>query len=98
MSDLVIIGQTPVQSVVDAIYIAARTLDVWECYAHDGRYHFRLGAGATIALSADSGDRIRVEACRLGRPLITMWTFTACQQDRLAGLIRKMSETVPEAV
>jgi hypothetical protein len=98
VSELVIIGQTPVQAVVDAIYIAARTLDIWECYAHEGRYHFRLAAGVTIALSADSGERIRVEASRRGRPLITMWSFTACQQDRLAGLIRKMSETVPEAV
>jgi hypothetical protein len=96
MSEVVIHGEVPTRAIVDAVYVTARTLDIWECYAHEGRYHFCLGAGLTIALSTDSGDRIRVDSCRLGRPLTTMWTFIA-RRDRLAGLVRKMSATVPEA-
>lgn len=97
MSDLVIKGGTPAaQQLVEAIYTAAETLDVWECYAHEGRYHFSLGGGWSIALSADSADRVRVESCRLTRPVATMWT-PAHRKDRLAGLVKRM-RPVPETV
>lgn len=96
MSGLVIRGKTPQPPLVEAVYAAADALDLWECYAHEGRYHFSLGGGWSIALSEDSADRIRVEACRLTRPVTTMWTFCS-SSDRLAGLVRKMS-TVPGAV
>jgi hypothetical protein len=96
MSDLIIWGQTPDPSLIDAIYVAAEVLDEWICYAHEGRYHFSLGGGWSLALSADSADRIRIESCRLTRPVTTMWT-PARQRSRLAGLVRKMS-TVPETV
>lgn len=94
MSDLIVRGLTPVGDLVDAILVAAQTLDIWECYAHDGRYHFALGGGWSLALSADSADRICVEACRLTRPETRMWTL-AHRHDRLAGLVRRLS-TVPE--
>jgi hypothetical protein len=94
--ELVIRGAPPVEQVIDAIYVVAETLDIWECYAHGGRYHFALGGGWTVAISADSADRIRVETCRLTAPEVTMWT-PAHHRDRLAGLVRKMSN-VPEAV
>lgn len=94
MAKLVIRGVIPTTEVVDAIYVAAAALDRWECYAHEGRYHFTLGSGWSIAISADSADRIRVETCRLTRPVSTMWTLPH-HPDRLAGLVRKMS-TVPE--
>lgn len=96
MSGLVIRGKTPGPPLVEAVFTAAETLDRWECYAHEGRYHFLLGGGYSVALSLDSADRIRVESCRLTRPVSTMWVF-AHHRDRLAGLVRKMS-TVPEAV
>jgi hypothetical protein len=93
---LVIRGNAPAGALVDAVYVAAAALEVWECYAHEGRYHFTLGGGWTVALSADSADRVRVETCRLTRPEATMWVL-AHQHDRLAGLVRMMS-TMPEAV
>lgn len=96
MSDLVIRGNQPVAPLSDAVRLAAETLDIWECYSHEDRYHFALGGGWSLALSADSADRIRVETCRLTQPASTMWAMSH-RPDRLAGLVRKMS-TVPEAV
>lgn len=96
MSEVVIKGVPPAQQLVDAIYMAASLLDRWECYAHEGRYHFALGGGWSLALSADSADRVRVESCRLTQPVSTMWT-PAHRKDRLAGLVKRMS-TVPETV
>jgi hypothetical protein len=84
------------EDLVAAIYLAAEILEKDECWSHDGRYHFSLGQGWSIALSAYSGDRIRVEACHLTRIRSTMFAL-AHRPDRLAGLIRKMSK-VPEAV
>lgn len=97
MAELIIRGRAPIETpLVDAIYTAAAALDIWECYAHDQRYHFALGGGWSLALSADSADRIRIEACSLTRPVSRMWTL-ARHKDRLAGLVKKLS-TVPEAV
>lgn len=96
MADLIIRGATPIGDLVEAIFLTAEILDIWECYVHEGCYHFALGAGWSIALSADSADRIRVQTCRLTAPVDTMWGTTR-RTDRLAGLIRRMSR-VPEAV
>lgn len=97
MSDVLIRGATPTTNeLTDAIYAAAETLGIWECYAHEGRYHFALGGGWSVALSADSAQRIRVETCRLTSPVARMWAL-AHRRDRLAGLVRRLSN-VPQAV
>lgn len=79
------------EDLLDAVRAAAETLDATECWLHDGRYHFALGGGWSIALSSDSADRIRVEACRLTRPMTTMWTL-AGKWHRLAGLVSRLSQ------
>lgn len=97
MTDLLIRGVMPTTSALtDAIYVAAEALGVWECYAHEGRYHFALGGGWSLALSADSANRIRVETCRLTSPVARMWAL-AHRRDRLAGLVKRLSN-VPQAV
>lgn len=94
MAELKIRGVPPVGDVVDAVYLAARTLDIWDVWALDGRYHFMLGGGWSLAVSADSADRIRVETCLRTHPRSSMWAL-AQRHDRLAGVIERMS-TVPE--
>lgn len=97
-SSLHIFGAEPSLDVlVEALEVAARRLDIWTCYAHEGRFHFSLGHGLSIALSSDSADRIRVEACRLCRPVATMWVLAGAN-DRLAGLIGRMAGEVAEPV
>lgn len=81
---------------VEAIYAAAEALGLDECFAYEGRYHFRLPqSGWTLAISADSGDRIRVESCHLTQPVDRMWCLSH-RLDRLAGLVRSMA-SVPQA-
>lgn len=96
MSELLIRGAPPEGSLIDAIYIVAGELSQWVCWAHEGRYHFTLGGGWSLAVSADSADRIRIETCHLSQPVARMWAL-AHHRNRLAGLVRRMS-TVPEAV
>lgn len=82
---------------LDALDVVARELDQTTCYRHLGRYHFSLGGGWSIALSAESAGRFRVEACRLCRPVHTMWALPH-RLNRLAGLVRRMSSEVVEPV
>lgn len=96
MAELRIRGAAPAEDLVAAIYVAAGALDKWECFALDGSYHFSLGGGWSVALSADSADRIRIETCRLSRPVDRMWCSSR-RVDRLAGLVKRMSQ-VPQAV
>jgi hypothetical protein len=93
---LVIRGPSPTGDLVQAIYAAAEELGIWECYAHEGRFHFALGSGCSIALSADSADRICVESCRLTQPVSRMWAL-AHRDDRVQGLVRRMSAVLEVA-
>lgn len=86
--------ETP--DLADAVMTAASALGLTECYAHDGRYHFSLGGGRSIALSADSAGRIRVESCHLCRPESTMWAL-AHHPARLVSVVRRMGQ-VAESV
>lgn len=81
------------EELLDALDVAARELGLRVCYRYLGRYHFSLGGGWSIALSAESAGRFRVEACRLCRPVHTMWALPH-RLDRLAGLVRRMSSEV----
>jgi hypothetical protein len=86
--------ETP--DLAEAIYTAADVLGMSECYAHDGRYHFPLGAGRSIAVSSDSAYRIRVESCRLCRPESTLWVLSH-SLDRLAAIVRRMGQVAEPA-
>lgn len=96
--DLRILGSPPrTQEIADALMVAAITLDRDTVYAYDGRFHFVVGEGWSIALSGDSADRIRIETCRLSIPRTTMWVL-ADKHDRLASLVSKMLDEVLELV
>lgn len=70
---------------VEALIAIRDALDEQCCYQIGGRFHFRLNAVWTVALSADSAGRFRIEACYCGRPLATMWAL-AGDLDRIADL------------
>jgi hypothetical protein len=98
MDDLQIHGGPPLtEDLCRAIEAAADALDLNECYAHDGRYHFTLGGGWSIALSADSAERVRVQACLLCSPRDTVWAL-AHRTDRIAALVRRLSAGLRETV
>lgn len=97
-SGLTISGRRPSSDeMLDALLVAARALDIWTCYFHRGSFHFALGSGHSIALSSESAGRIRVETCRLCMPVARMWVL-AHASDRLAGLVTRMANEVPELV
>lgn len=96
--DLHILGSPPdTQELADALMVAAEALEQDTVYACDGRFHFLVGSGWSIALSGDSADRIRVESCRLSMPRAAMWVL-AEKHDRLAVIATRMRSEVLELV
>jgi hypothetical protein len=80
----------PEESILPALDAVAGELDLWTCWLYLERFHFALGGGWTIAISAESAGRVRIEACLRCRPKTTMWA-QAHDLARLAGLARRMS-------
>jgi hypothetical protein len=96
--DLHIFGNPPrTQELADALMVAAEALERDKCYAFDGRFHFMVEEGWSIAVSSDSADRLRVESCRLSSPKTTMWVL-ANRHDRLTSVATKMLNEVLEHV
>lgn len=63
---------------------------------YHGTYHFAFGGGWSLAISPESAGRFRVEACRWGVPMDTLWAF-ADDDDRLGGVVLAVAEEI-EAV
>lgn len=79
--------------VFQALLLIAGELGQRYAYWHRGRYHFAIDEDWTIALSADSAGRFRLDACRRTVPTSTLWTL-ADDADRLAGLVVEMREAI----
>jgi hypothetical protein len=75
----------------------AEILGANRCYLYRGSYHFPLRAGWSIAITPDSANRLRVEACSWSRPVIRYWTL-ADDEYRLGELVLKFVDGVREAV
>lgn len=75
---------------VQAVRLVADELDLAVCWLHEGRFHFELADGFTIAISAESGERFRLDACRRGRPAASLFAL-ANDEARLAALVRRLS-------
>lgn len=60
------------------------------CYLHHGRFHFKLSGDWSLALSADSAGRFRVETCYLAVPRGSLWAF-APDHGRLVAVAREAS-------
>lgn len=64
-----------------------------ECLHHDGRFHFPIDDDWSLALSADSAGRIRVEASCRGRTVDVRWA-QAQDRRRLSALALGLREQV----
>lgn len=96
--DLHVIGSQPsTQELIDALVETGRLLDRKVCWYYADRFHFPLGGGWTIALSADSAGRIAVEKCRLCRPMSKLWVGVR-DRARLASVVGRMNNDVAELV
>jgi len=84
------------ETILTALDAVAAELDQWICWHYLGRYHFVLGGGWSIAISAESAGRVKVETCLRCRPETTMLSL-AKDLARLAGLARRMSIEVRQA-
>lgn len=62
-------------------------------YWHRGAYHFSLVDEWTIALTPESADRFRIDACRGGAPRTTLWSFSD-DLDRLAAVVVGLAREV----
>lgn len=63
-------------------------------YWHRGAYHFPCGVdGWTMALTPESADRFRIDACCHGVPRSTLWSFSD-DLDRLAAVVVGLARDV----
>jgi hypothetical protein len=66
-------------------------------YCFEGRFKLDLGADWALVISADYAGRFRLEACRSGRVLATMWC-AAGDQQRFDDLVLSARAEVAELV
>lgn len=77
---------------LDALDTIAGILGANVCWLFRGGYHFRLPLdGWTLALTPESADRFRVEACYRTRPRSTVWVL-APDVARLACVAREIAD------
>lgn len=77
-----------------ALVAVADVLGERFAYGHEGAYHFTLGVdGWTIALTPESADRFRIEACLYGVSRSTLWSFSD-DLDRLAAVVADLARDV----
>lgn len=79
----------------DALIVVADVLGHNVCWLLEDRFHFLLDDGecATLAVSADSAERVRLEAWHGRRVIGTVWTL-AHDHARLAAIARDIADGV----
>lgn len=73
-------------AVFQALLAVGNALGRRYAYWHAGVYHFVLAENWTLALSAESADRFRIDACFRGTPRATFWSL-ASDRERLASIV-----------
>ena len=74
------------EKMYDALCRVGQLLDQPRCWLHERRYHFVVAEGWSIALSAESAGRLRLDVCRYVRTVTTLWVL-AGEDERLAGCV-----------
>lgn len=70
---------------IAALRHVGRALGTTSAFVHRGRFHFRLDARWSLAISAEDASRFRVAVFRDGRERAILWSL-AGDLDRLADL------------
>ena len=73
------------RELIDALRVVGGVLGEGACYSTGSRFHFRLDGPWTLAVSAYSGQRFRLEACHRGVPRATLMCL-AGDRERLKPL------------
>lgn len=80
--------------VFQALVAVSAELGERYAYWHQGAYHFPTEVdGWTIALTPESADRFRIDACFFGAPATTLWTFSD-DLARLAAVVVGLAREV----
>ncbi len=79
--------------VFQALVLVAGLLGHRYTYFHRGRYHFAIDDEWSVAVSPESGNRFRVEACRYTVPVGRVWAL-AENPERLAGLVINTKDAI----
>jgi hypothetical protein len=74
-----------------AVLLVAETLGERYCWLYRGAYHFRLGGDVTVAISADSVQRFRLDFCHGAEPRDTVWIRDG-DDARLARVVLELAE------
>lgn len=61
------------------------------CWLYERRYHFRLRDGELLAITPESGGRLRLERVDRGREGRSLWTH-AEDLDRLTDLVLELTD------
>lgn len=72
-----------------ALQAVAATLSQDTCWLYEGRFHFPVG-GLTLAISAESAGRLRLDVCVAGEPRDTLWIL-AGEHERLTDLVLELA-------
>lgn len=79
--------------VLRALTAVSRALGERYAYWHKGAYHFTLAEGWTVALTPESADRFRIDACLYGASRSSLWSFSD-DLDRLAAVVLGLAREV----
>lgn len=74
-----------------ALLRVGAVLGVEVCWLYGRRYFFRLRRGDLIAVTSESGRRLRITRLEGARETRTMWTL-ADDLDRLTDLVAELSD------
>lgn len=83
--------------VFQALLLIGRALGHRYAYWHAGAYHFIVADEWTIALTAETAGRFRLEACYRGDVRTTLWAL-ASDRGRLASIVVLMVSEVHGAL
>ena len=90
--------QTPTsEQTFRGLLAVARALGKRGCWLYQRRWHFTVRDEWTVAISAESAGRLRVDACRHTTPTASFWVL-AGDHDRLAGVVLSLTEQIAAGV